>query len=99
MVQIADSTNGKWGQTFHLYRGFFRKYTTVGLIIKVAIKKVKAPINYYKGIRVKPIRKSQRRRGLVNSTNWVNQRKCGFTYNLFYKMKSWNLPKLASIIT
>lgn len=82
-VQIGDSTNGRWGQTFHLYKGFFRKFTYNGLIIKVAIKKIKAPIKYYKGVRVKPLKKGQRRRGLINSTSWKKTRKCGFTYKLF----------------
>ena len=49
----------------------------------MAIKKIKPPINYYKGIRVRPLRKGQRRRGLINSTTHKYQRKCGFTYKMF----------------
>ena len=83
IVHIADSTNGKWAQTFHLYRGFFRRTTRNGLIIKVAIKKIRPPIKYYKGVRVKPLRKGQRRRGLINSITHKYQRPCGFTYKLY----------------
>ena len=81
---ISDSTNGRWGQLFHLYGGFFRKYTNNGLVAKLSIKKIKAPINYYKGLRVKPLRKGQRRRGVISLTAQKRKRQCGCSY-LFYK--------------
>ena len=84
---ISDSTNGRWGQLFHLYGGFFRKYTNNGLVAKLSIKKIKAPINYYKGLRVKPLRKGQRRRGVISLT--AQKRGCRELYlNLRILMSS-----------
>ncbi len=103
-LQITDSTNGRWCQVFHLYKGSFRRYSYNGLIVKVAIKIVKAPLLYYKGLRVRLIRKGQRRRGLINFVNIAYTRNCGFTYRgytnstlLFGKRKQFKGKRIVGL--
>ena len=52
-VNIADNTSVRWLRTFHLYKGFHRKVTTVGLFIKGSARIVEPPRTEYKGFKFK----------------------------------------------
>jgi ribosomal protein L14 len=64
-VIVADRTGVNWLQTFHIYRGSWRRYAFIGDYIKMSVKSI---IRYPKRIRSKryrPIRVGFRCRGLV----------------------------------
>ena len=50
-IFITDNTNIKWVRAFHLYKGFFRKKTTVGFFIKGSARVVEPPKIFYKGFK------------------------------------------------
>ena len=52
-VYITDNTNVRWLKTFHLYKGFHRKSTSIGLFIKGSAKIVEPPRLEYKGFKYK----------------------------------------------
>lgn len=55
----------RWIQTFHLYKGFHRKQTTVGLFIKGSARVVEPPRLEYKGFKFKFNKKGDICRGLL----------------------------------
>jgi len=50
---VSDNTNVCWIKTFHLYKGFFRKKTNIGLFIKGSARIVEPPRLEYKGFKYK----------------------------------------------
>ena len=64
-VNVADNTNVQWLQIFHLYKGFFRKQTTVGFFVKGAARVVEPPKLEYKGFKIKFNKKGDICRGLL----------------------------------
>lgn len=64
-LSISDNTNVEWLQVFHLYKGFYRKYTKVGYFIKGSARVVEPPRIEYKGFKVKFNKKGDICRGLI----------------------------------
>lgn len=64
-LNVADNTNVNWLQTFHLYKGFFRKSTKVGEFVKGSARVVEPPRIEYKGFKVKFNKKGDICRGLI----------------------------------
>lgn len=52
-VYVIDNTNIKWIRTFHLYKGFFRKWTSAGFFVKGSARIVEPPRLEYKGFKYK----------------------------------------------
>nr|QCU82602.1 ribosomal protein L14 [Pseudourostyla cristata] len=52
-LSIADNTNVKWLQIFHLYKGFFKKQTKIGFFVKGSARVVEPPRIEYKGFKFK----------------------------------------------
>ena len=48
-IKLTDSSMTQWVRTFHLYGGFWRTTSTVGLYIKGSVRIVLPPNFYYKG--------------------------------------------------
>ena len=48
-LEVADNTNVRWLQVFHLYKGFYRKSTKIGFFIKSTARVVEPPRIEYKG--------------------------------------------------
>ena len=69
-LSISDNTNVKWVQTFHLYKGFHRKSTTIGFFIKSSARVVEPPRIEYKGFKFKFNRKGDICRGLIIRTRF-----------------------------
>lgn len=70
-LNVADNTNVNWIQTFHLYKGFYRKSTTIGQFIKGSARSVEPPRIEYKGFKVKFNKKGDICRGLLIRTNYA----------------------------
>lgn len=64
-LSIADNTNVRWVQVFHLYKGFYRKSTKVGFFVKSSARVVEPPRIEYKGFKFKFNRKGDICRGLI----------------------------------
>jgi len=64
-LSVADNTNVRWLQVFHLYKGFYRKSTKLGFFIKGSARVVEPPRIEYKGFKVKFNRKGDICRGLL----------------------------------
>ena len=79
---IADTTNGVWFKTFHLYRGFFRKFTKVGFVIRGSVRKIKAPTLTYKSIKYKSLKVGFSRRMLIIASNNKYKLKNDFNYKI-----------------
>ena len=69
-VSIADNTNVKWLQVFHLYKGFNRRVTKVGFFVKGSARVVEPPRLEYKGFKFKFNKKGDICRGLLIRTKW-----------------------------
>lgn len=69
-VNVADNTNVKWLQIFHLYKGFHRKVTKVGFFVKGSARIVEPPRLEYKGFKFKFNKKGDICRGLLVRTKW-----------------------------
>ena len=80
---ITDKTNGVWLKTFHLYKGFFRKYTITGLTVRGSIRKIKVPSITYKSLKYKSMRVGYSRRALLVVSNKIYKTKCSFTYKVY----------------
>jgi len=63
-LNVSDNTNVRWLQVFHLYKGFYRRSTTIGYFIKGAAKVVEPPRIEYKGFKFKFNRKGDICRGI-----------------------------------
>lgn len=64
-MDVSDNTNVRWLKTFHLYKGFFRKSTTIGFFIKGSARVVEPPRIEYKGFKFKFNRKGDICRGII----------------------------------
>lgn len=64
-LNVSDGTNVNWLQTFHLYKGFFRKSSKLGFFIKGSARVVIPPRLEYKGFKVKFNRKGDICRGII----------------------------------
>ena len=90
-LNISDSSNVKWCQTFHLYKGFFRKKTKIGFFIKSSAKIVEPPRIEYKGFKIKYNKKGDICRGLLIRTKFFIKKKDGL--NLYFKKNNLILLK------
>ena len=52
-IHVSDNTNVRWLRTFHLYKGFHRRCTTVGFFVKGSARIVEPPRLEYKGFKFK----------------------------------------------
>ena len=52
-VYITDNTNIRWVKVFHLYKGFYRKTSSIGFFIKGSARIVEPPRLEYKGFKYK----------------------------------------------
>lgn len=69
-LDVADNTNVRWLQVFHLYKGFYRKSTKIGFFIKGSARVVEPPRIEYKGFKFKFNRKGDICRGLLVRTKY-----------------------------
>ena len=69
-LNLADNTNVRWLQTFHLYKGFNRKRTTIGFFIKGSARVVEPPRIEYKGFKFKFSKRGDICRGLLVRTKF-----------------------------
>nr|YP_010725848.1 50S ribosomal protein L14 [Bakuella subtropica]WDY80893.1 50S ribosomal protein L14 [Bakuella subtropica] len=74
-LYIADGTNTLWIQTFHLYKGFFRKTSYPGLFIRGSVKEVIPPKLEYKGFRKKNNKKGDVLRTLLVRARFSSRKK------------------------
>ena len=84
-LSIADNTNVKWLQAFHLYKGFHRKRTGLGFFIKGSARIVEPPRIEYKGFKFKFNKKGDICRSIIVRTKFPTKRLDGsvlyFRYN------------------
>jgi ribosomal protein L14 len=73
-LDVADNTNVRWLQVFHLYKGFHRKSTKVGFFVKGTARVVEPPRIEYKGFKIKYNKKGDICRGLI-IRNYYNIKK------------------------
>jgi ribosomal protein L14 len=52
-IYISDNTNVRWVKIFQLYKGFFRKKTSVNFFVKGSSRIIEPPRLEYKGFRYK----------------------------------------------
>lgn len=69
-LNVSDNTNIRWFQTFHLYKGFFRKQSKLGFFLKGSARVVEPPRIEYKGFKVKFNKKGDICRGLIIRTKY-----------------------------
>ena len=103
---IADTTNGVWLRTFHLYKGFFRKFTITGQVVRGSIKKIKVPSLNYKSIKYKSLRVGYSRRALIIVANKIYKLKNDLNYSvscnavvIYGKRKSFKGNSITGIMT
>jgi ribosomal protein L14 len=78
-LNITDNTNVRWFQTFHLYKGWKRKHTTLGFFVKGSARVVEPPRIEYKGFKFKFSKKGDVCRSILVQTVFRNRRKDGST--------------------
>ena len=71
-LAVTDNTNVNWLQAFQLYKGFYRKSTTIGFFIKGSAKVVEPPRLEYKGFKFIFSRKGAICRGFIVRANFPN---------------------------
>jgi large subunit ribosomal protein L14 len=71
-LEVADNTNVRWLQVFHLYKGFHRKSTKIGFFIKSTARIVEPPRIEYKGFKFKFNKKGDICRGLLIRSKYVS---------------------------
>jgi large subunit ribosomal protein L14 len=76
-LSIADNTNVRWLQVFHLYKGFHRKSTKIGFFIKGSARVVEPPRQEYKGFKFKFNKKGDVCRGLIVRNKYNVNKKDG----------------------
>jgi ribosomal protein L14 len=81
----------RWVKVFHLYKGFFRKATTIGFFIKGSARVVEPPRVEYKGFKYKYNVKGDITRMLLVRSNKLEATKTGtltrFTANAGVNIK------------
>lgn len=90
-LDIADNTNVRWLQVFHLYKGFHRKVTKPGFFIKGSARVVEPPRVEYKGFKFKFNKKGDICRGLLIRASYPTKKVDGSV--LFFKSNSVILLK------
>ena len=68
-LNIADNTSVRWLRTFHLYKGFHRKVTTLGHFVKGSARIVEPPRTEYKGFKFKFNKKGNICRAIIIRVN------------------------------
>ncbi len=68
-IHISDNTNVRWIKIFHLYKGFFRKFSKLGFFVKGSARVVEPPRLEYKGFKYKYSLKGSINRLLIVRTN------------------------------
>lgn len=69
-LNVADNTNVRWLQVFHLYKGWKRKSTQLGFFVKGSARVVEPPRIEYKGFKFKFSRKGDICRSLIVLTKY-----------------------------
>jgi len=69
-LSIADNTNVRWLQIFHLYKGWKRKNTRLGFFVKGSARIVEPPRVEYKGFKFKFSRKGDICRSIIVQTRF-----------------------------
>lgn len=77
-LNVADNTNVRWMQVFHLYKGFIRVQSPVGFFVKGSARVVEPPRIEYKGFKFKFNKKGDICRGLVIRAKFPVVKKDGF---------------------
>jgi ribosomal protein L14 len=90
-VYLADNTTVRWLRLFHLFKGFNRKVTRVGLFVKGSARIVEPPRIEYKGFKVKFNKKGDICRSLIIRVVQVTRRIDGSSVN--FKFNSGLLIK------
>lgn len=95
-LNINDNTSVRWLRVFHLYKGFHRKVTTVGLFVKGSARIVEPPRVEYKGFKFKFNKKGDICRAIIVRTARNLQRPDGsvsqfFTNNAILIKKKQNI--------
>lgn len=78
-VRAADNTNVRWLRTFHLYKGFHRRSTTIGFFIKGSARVIEPPRLEYKGFKFKFNKKGDICRALLIRSIKIKRRIDGST--------------------
>lgn len=73
-LSIADNTNVRWFQVFHLYKGWKRKQTGLGYFVKGSARVVEPPRIEYKGFKFKFSKKGDICRSIIVQTSYQNRR-------------------------
>jgi large subunit ribosomal protein L14 len=76
-VSVTDGTNVRWIQIFHLYGGFYRRSTSVGMFVKGAAKVVEPPRLEYKGFKLRYSLKGSICRGIIVRSRYIPAKKGG----------------------
>jgi len=82
-LNVSDNTNVNWLQTFHLYKGFKRRSSTIGFFIKGSARVVEPPRVEYKGFKFKFNKKGNICRGLLVRTAYTSSRLDGATASFY----------------
>jgi large subunit ribosomal protein L14 len=90
-LEVADNTNVRWLQVFHLYKGFYRKSTKIGFFIKSTARVVEPPRIEYKGFKFKFNKKGDICRGLLIRSKYVSIKNDGSS--IYFKNNSTILLK------
>ena len=76
-LSVSDNTNVRWLKVFHLYKGFRRRHSTLGLFIKGSARVVEPPRLEYKGFKFKFNKKGNICRALVVRCKFKLRRRDG----------------------
>jgi large subunit ribosomal protein L14 len=90
-LEVADKTNVRWLQVFHLYKGFHRKSTKIGFFIKATARVVEPPRIEYKGFKFKFNKKGDICRGLLIRSKYISIKNDGSS--IYFKNNSTILLK------
>lgn len=69
-LRVSDSSQAKWISVFHLYGGFYRRFSKSGLCVKGSVKIIQPFYDYYKGFTVKQIVKGRVSKVLITSQTY-----------------------------
>ena len=81
LVTMADVSSVHWCKVFHLYGGFYRRYSRTGNFIKVSVRVLKKQRRFYKGYRLKLFKKGSRRRSFVTRTKHSKTLQSGLRFS------------------
>jgi len=73
-IHASDNTNVRWLKTFHLYKGFDRRSTTIGYFIKGSARVIEPPRLEYKGFKFKFNKKGDICRAILVRCVWPLRR-------------------------